>query len=217
MNTSTIIFAATTIGAAATFTQAAYVMPAMGGAQLGMMDGVAMIHTDITFDGTNIAAQVDTSHGVPMLRPLIVPDAFDPAQPWSVLTDKAYNFQHAWNPGGFISLPAGTGIWIERIFQDAQLESYKRPPASPQYTPLFAFDGDRWQWSGAMTHNVYAVLNPTKTEYEAQYKVYIGDATTGDPIPGYGGATVTWTWTAVVPEPTTLGLLVSLACLRRRQ
>lgn len=45
-----------------------------------------------------------------------------------------------------------------------------------------------------MTHNVYAVLNPTKTDYAANYKVYIGDASTGDPLSAYGSATVTWSW-----------------------
>jgi hypothetical protein len=217
MKSPTIVLSAAMVGVCAALAQAAYVMPAMGGAQFGMMQGAAMIHTDITFDGTNVGAHVDTSHGVPMLRPLVAPDEFDPAQPWAVLSGKAYNFQHAWNPSGFITLPANTGIWIERVSQDPELQSYKRPPATPQYGPVFSFDGDRWQWSGAMTHNVYAVQNPTKISYEAQYKVYIGDATTGQPLPAYGSALVTWTWSAVVPEPKALFLMTGLGIVFRRR
>jgi hypothetical protein len=196
--------------------RAAYVVPMIGGGQVGMA-GAPMIHTDIGFDGTTLTATLDTSHGVPALRPLTPPDAFDPAQPWSVLAGKAYNFQCAWNPAGFITLPAGAGIWVERVSQDAGIEVYLRPPAAPAYAPVFQDDGDRWQWSGAMTHNVFAVEEPSKTDYAATYNVYIGDASTGSPLAGYGHASVTWTWTAtVVPEPAALTPLPLFAVRRRR-
>lgn len=173
-----------------------------------MMDGAAMLHADIGFDGTNLSLTLDTSHGTPELRPLTPPDAFDPAQPWAVLTDKAYNFQWAWNPVGVITLPSGSGIWVERLHHDAGLEAYLRPPAAPSYAPVFETDGDRWKWSGAMTHNVYAVLNPTQSLYAAEYRVYLGDEATGDPLDGYGSVDVTWTWQATpIPEPASLALL----------
>lgn len=63
------IFACFALVVAQASTHAAYVMPMIGGGQVGMM-GAPMIHTDIGFDGTNITATQDTSHGVPMLRPL---------------------------------------------------------------------------------------------------------------------------------------------------
>lgn len=189
---------------------AAYVMPQMGGGQTGMM-GAPMKHTDVMFDGTNITLHTDDTVATPELRPLTSPDEFDSAQPWSVLIDKAYNFQHAWNPGGFITLPSGTGIWIERLASDAGLEAYLRPPAftaGAQWPEIFAADGDRWKWSGAMQHNAYAVLNPTESSYSATYLAYIGDAITGDPLPGFGSAEVTWEWTATpVPEPSSIVLL----------
>lgn len=182
---------------------------------MGMM-GAPMKHTDILFDGTNISLHVDETVATPELRPLTPPDEFDPAQPWSVLIDKAYNYQHAWNPGGFITLPSGTGIWIERLSSDAGLEAYVRPPAftsGPQWPQIFAADGDRWKWSGAMQHNAYAVLNPLQSSYAATYLVYIGDAITGEPVPGYGSAEVNWEWTATaVPEPAT-GVLAVVGLL----
>lgn len=190
--------------------RAAFVTPQMGGGQTGMM-GAPMKHTDIMFDGTNITLHTDDTVETPVLRPLIAPDEFDPAQPWSVLIDKAYNFQHAWNPGGFITLPDDTGIWIERISSDAGLEAFLRPPAyssGATWPEVFAADGERWKWSGAMQHNAYAVLNPTQSSYAATYQVYVGDAVTGEPLTGYGSANVTWNWTATpVPEPPSLMLL----------
>jgi len=190
--------------------QAAYVTPQMGGGQTGMM-GAPMKHTDIMFDGTNITLHVDDTVPTPELRPLTPPLEFDPAQPWSVLIDKAYNFQHAWNPGGFITLPSGTGIWIERLSSDMGLQAYLRPPAftsGAAWPEILAADGDRWKWSGAMQHNAYAVLDPLQSSYSATYLVYIGDAVSGVPVSGYGSAEVTWQWTATpVPEPASIMLL----------
>lgn len=212
LSTATLTLVAAALCASA---EAAYVIPTIGGGQVGMM-GAPMIHTDVSFDGTNISLMADTSHGVPVLRPLTPPDEFDPAQPWIVLQNKAYNFQHAWNPGGFITLPAGTGIWVERISQTPGLEVYQRPPAAPSYLQIFQADGERWKWSGAMTHNAYAVLNPTLSTFSATYRVYIGDATTGTPLGGYGSAEVTWNW-SVVPEPTSLALVAGATLIARRR
>jgi hypothetical protein len=188
----------------------------MGGGQVGMMSA-SMKHADVFFDGANLSVHVDDTVPMPSLRPLVPPDEFDPAQPWSVLSGKAYNFQYAWNPGGFITLPAGGAIWIERLSHDAGLEAFLRPPATPSYAPVFDSDGDRWKWSGAMTHNAYAVLNPTASLYTARYRVYIGHAATGAPMAGYGDDEVTWSWQATaVPEPAWAGLmLMVLASLPR--
>lgn len=202
----------------ASTSQAAYVTPQMGGGQIGMMDGAGMKHVDITFDGTNLSAHIDETIATPVLRPLTGSDAFDPALAWSVLTDKAYNFQYAWNPGGFISLPTDAGIWIERLSHDTGLETYARPPASPAYAPLFESDGDIWRWTGSMTHNVYAVLDPTESSYSATYRVYIGDSTTGEALTAYGSDDVTLTFTATpVPEPTSLAFAALLPLLLRRR
>ncbi len=199
--------AAAVLGIAASSVEATYVLPQMGGGQVGM-GNAPMVHADVTFDGVNLAVSLHVEpHELPMLRALTPPDAFDPTEPWAVLTDKAYNFQYAWNAGGFITLPAGSGIWIERLHHDDGLEAYLRAPAAPAWSAVFTADGDRWMWSGAMTHNVYAVLDPLSDHYQAMYRVYLGDAATGQPLPGYGSADVTWTWHAApVPEPTTLAI-----------
>ncbi|MCX5654005.1 MAG: PEP-CTERM sorting domain-containing protein [Planctomycetota bacterium] len=200
---------------------AAYVTPKIGGAQMTMLDGTPMIHADILFSNNNIDVTLDTSSGIPMLRPLVPPDEFDPALPWSVLNGKAYNYQYAWNPGGYYVLPAGTAIWIERLQQDAALEVYMRPPASDTYAPVFTADGGRFKWSGSMQHNAYAVLNPATDHYSAEYRVYIGNNdTVGNPVDGYGSDTVILTWTATpVPEPASLAMLAAGAvglAIRRR-
>lgn len=198
---------------------AVFVTPQMGGGQVSMMGGAPMKHLDITFDGTDLSVHLDDSVATPLLRPLTAPDAFDPAEPWAVLTGKDYNFQYGWNAGGLITLPAGAGIWVQRISADPGLETYARPPAlDPAYSPLFENDGDAWRWSGAMTHNVYAVLNPTQDTYSATYRVYIGDAITGEVLPGYGSDQVTLAFDAIpVPEPTSLAVLALLPVLTRRR
>jgi len=176
---------------------AEYVIPQMGGGQVGQ-GAAPMKHADITFDGTNLAVQVDDTVPTPQLRALEPPYEFDPSMPWNVLIDKAYNFQYGWNPGGFITLPTGSWIWIEQLAATPGLEVYQRPPAAPTYAPIFGTGGSpsHWRWSGAMTHNAYAVLNPTRSMYEATYRVYIGDTTTGDPWPAYAPAEVPFHWTA---------------------
>lgn len=200
---------------------AAFVTPKMGGGQVGMMVA-PMIHTDISFDGVVLGVHSDTSHGRPMLRPLVAPDEFDPAQPWSVLTGSSYNYQYAWNLSGLITLPEGAGIWIERVSHDSGLLCFKRPPAAPAYAPLFTADGERWLYAapglGSMTHNVYAMVDPSETVYSATYNVYLGDLQTGEPLAGFDRQTVTWTWSATVPEPSlalAAGLFIGMVHRRR--
>lgn len=179
-----------------------YVIPQMGGGYVAQ-GTVSMKHADITFDGTSLAVHVDETVDTPVLRPLEEPDEFDPAQPWSVLNGKAYNFQYGWNSGGFILLPSGSWIWIEQLSATPGLEVYQNPPATPAYAPIFGTSGSpwRWRWSGAMTHNVYAVANPLLDQYEASYRVYLGDNTTGEPLPDYGSADVTFYWLATPVLP----------------
>jgi hypothetical protein len=175
-------------------------VPMMGGGQTGM-SAAAMKHLDIHFDGAALHVHVDTSVATPMLRPLPDGMSFSSSAPWSLLDGKAYNFQYGWNAGGFISLPPGTGIWIEQIRTTPGLEVYSRPPANPAWTPILGTDGSspRWKWSGAMTHNAYAVLDPALTQYEAEYRVYLGDAASGDALNAYASDLVTLT---LLAEPT---------------
>lgn len=186
-----------------TATCQADVLPMMGGGQVGMA-AAPMKHIDITFDGVNLGAHVDDSIAIPLLRPLPEDETFSSTAPWSMLDEKAYNFQYGWNAGGFITLPLGAGIWIESLDVTPGLESYSRPPADPAWSPIFGTDGssNRWRWSGSMTHNVYAVLNPTESAYAAEYRVYLGDATTGEPLDGFTSDLVTLHFAA---DPILLG------------
>jgi len=176
---------------------AQFVVPQMGGGQVGLSNA-PMKHADVSFDGTAISVDVDDSVGTPMLRPLDDAFVFDPELTWSVIGEKAYNFQYGWNPGGFISLPPSGWIWVEQIEATPELEVYQRPPAQPSYERIFESDGSTWKWPGSMTHNVYAVARPQQNAFEATYRVFIGDETTGeelvdaDDLPLYGSDVVTF-------------------------
>jgi hypothetical protein len=194
------------VGLIASVAQATYVTPKIGGGQTA----ASMKHTDVglnTDDPNNpfIELTVDTTVPTPVLRPITPPAEWDPTQPWSVLGYQAYNYQWAWNPAGVIPLDPNYAICVERVHQDPAMKVYLRPPMynpsdpnTPKWPEIFTADGSRWKWTGAMQHNAYAVCGPYQTEYSATYSVYVGDATTLEPIPGYGSATVTWIWNATL-------------------
>ncbi len=173
---------------------AGYVLPQLGGGQAAW-GTVAMKHIDVSFDGVNLSAHVDGSVATPVLTPLEDPDEFDPAMPFAVLQEKAYNLQYGWNPSGFWAPPAGTAVWVKRLAGPAELEAYFVDgwPSLTPYSPILGTEGsaDIWKWGLSMTHNAYAVLNPTQSSYEVEYELYIGDAVTGAAVPGYGSALTT--------------------------
>jgi len=194
---------------------AAYVVPQIGGGQVG---SASMIMLDIKIDGTNVVVldtfgnpwAALTGADRPVLRPLTGTDAFDPAATsyYNALNGKAYNYQYGWGNELFAQgspLPAGDKIWIELISQSDGLNTYARS----SYTPIFGTGGTSniWKWNEMMqmSHNAYTVT-PGYGEWSATYNVYLGDATSGAAISGYGSDTVTLTWTSI-PEPATLGLM----------
>jgi hypothetical protein len=183
-------------------TRADGAIPQIGGGQIGMAMA-PMKHVGIMLSGNQLSVEIDTSVPIPQLRPLESPYKFDPGATWSVLRTKAYNFQYGWNQGGFISLPSAAWIWIEQWDATPGLEVYQRPPALPAYAPVFgtADSPSRWRWTGAMAHNVYAVADPTENLYEAFYRVYVGDDTTGEPLSEYASAEVVLQFSAVPKLP----------------
>lgn len=181
--------------AATACTEAAYVSPQIGGGSVGM-EGAPMKHLDVWFDefGTGaIEVTLDESVAAPRLRPLVAPDEFDPAKPESVLSGKAYNRQFGWRPVGVFQAPTGAALWIEALGTSTGLEVYQAAPEDPAFAPIFGTDGSssRWKWSTLrMTHNYYAAEDFTSGRHWAEYRVYLGDESTGEPLVGYGAAEV---------------------------
>jgi hypothetical protein len=180
------------------------VTPKIGGGAV-TITGVGLIDVDVSFDGTNLAVDVP-SDSTPLLRPLGAGYAFQSGTSWDLaLTGKAYNYQYGWNADDSLStLPSGSAVWVQLLDETAGLQTYYRP----DYTAILPSGGDIWEWNLGMQHNAYTVLAPTQSVYTADYKVYIGDATTGVPLSGYGSANATFTWNATpVPEPSAIVLL----------
>lgn len=206
---------------------AAYVTPRIGGDQR-KHDVAPMIMPEITFDGTNIAVLDEmgnpwvtlTGQARPILWPLEGTDEFEPGKPWyNALNGKAYNWQYGWSNAALDQglIPAGSKIWLEVLSQSDGLKTYDR---NNYYVPIFGTDGasNKWRWyeSMSMSHNAYTVA-PSIGEWFATYKVYIGDATTGAALAGYGSDTVTLTWTSI-PEPTTIAILgIGAVCLLHKK
>lgn len=151
---------------------------------------------------------------------------------WTVLNGKSINAQLGWMPenAGTWSVPDGSAVWIETVSVNGPgtLEVYEGgqsdtsvvlPLNSHTLDPILSV-GQPWKWfdpvvvagnstppfpasgSGLMVHNWYATDTPGL--YQAQYRVYVGDATTGVADPAYSPATVSLSW---VPEPATLAIL----------
>lgn len=218
-----VLIALAVILAAAVPMHAGYVRPKIGGAQIGHTQA-PMIMPEIFFDGAGI--RVVNADGLswpvfhwceaPVLRPLTPPDEFDPNEPWAVLTGKAYNFQYGWDSALIDDVtypfPARSAIWIELLEQSPELEVYYKDGG---YAPIFGTpdaDGDPssdiWMWDKRMRHNTYAVEDSFYGRLSGDYKVYLGDAATGEEyvdsngLPLYESASVRLRW--LRPCPYTL-------------
>ncbi len=168
------------------------------------MSDAPMKHADISLVGNALSVRLDDTVSTPLLRSLDAPDEFDPSMPWAVLSGSAHNFQYAWNAGGFWMPPSGGAVWVELLSATPGLETYyvSGPPPSTPYTPIFGTDSSpvRWKWSGAMTHNAYAVVDPQLPRYEANYRIYIGNDATGEIWAEYQPAEITFTFDAQLPS-----------------
>lgn len=148
--------------------------------------GGPMKHILIAFDNNSIGLSFES----PDEGPLTLHDYGETySGAAAVLNDSAYNAQFGWLAGGFISLPPDGSIWIETLDATPGLETYD----AFSFAPILGTDGssDRWQWSGVMTHNWYAVRD--YGFYEATYSVYIGDAV-GQPMSGFAADSITLSW-----------------------
>jgi len=113
--------------------------------------------------------------------------AFD--GPASVLSGSAHNAQFGWLANGFIALPPGSGVFVERVSSSMHLTVYEEST----FDPILGTAGspDAWQWDGSMTHNWYA--SDVHGTHAAAYKVFVGNAQ-GDPLEGWTGALVELTF-----------------------
>jgi hypothetical protein len=162
-----------------------------------------MIHIDISFDegAGKVVAHLDDSQPIPELRPLRAGLAFDPEQRFAVLNQRSYNSQYGWNIGGYFALPPGSAFWIEPLGASPGLEVYEGNDVGGSYAPIFGTGGSAplWKWLGGMVHNSYAVLNPCREKYVADYRIYLGDRLTGSRqgFTQFGDAQVRLVWNTV--------------------
>lgn len=186
-----------------------------------MWDG-GMKHVLISFDGTSLGAVVDPD--TPQLELPLAMRSFGETHtaPADVLDGMYYSSQYGFLADGFISLPAGAGIFIELQSATPGLEAYeggmRMMRENHTYAPMFGTDGSdaAWQWGGTMHHPWFAASE--LGVYEATFEVYLGDAATGDRLGGFGSSQVTLEWRAV-PAPGSAAVLgvAGLAALRRRR
>jgi hypothetical protein len=162
-----------------------------------------MIHIDVSFDETagKVVAHLDDTQPTPELRPLHAGLAFDPEQKFAVLNQRSHNSQYGWNISGYFSLPPSSAFWIEPLGVSPGLEVYEGNDVGWSYAPIFGTAGSEplWKWLGSMVHNSYAVLNPCREKYFADYRIYVGDKVTGSRsgFMQFGDAQVRLVWNAV--------------------
>lgn len=182
-----------------------------------------MKHAMIGFDGTTITAHVDDLPGEPATDPVVLvsypgDDAYTAG---GVLDGTFYSARYGWLAEGFIALPAGGAIWIEQLSATPGLNVYeggmRMMRENHTYAPLFGTEGSSsaWKWSGTMVHNWYSVDAPGT--YDASYRVYIGDETTGAALTGFGSAVVSFSFVAVPAPSAPIVALAGLAFATRRR
>jgi len=189
-------------------------MPRRGG---GLTDNndFPMVHIMVSQSGTTLSAMTGT-HLTPTLRAL--PNGYMFMGDASVLNNQAYNFQYGWSAMAGIDVPAGGHVSIKLLDKSPALNAFAGGAyggmMGGDYAPIWTNIGDTWDWSGAMSHNTYGVLNPTQNNYFATYEVYFADVN-DNAIPGYTSANITLNF---VPEPMTLSMFAfGVALLKRRR
>jgi len=178
-----------------------------------------MEHATVYWNAVTESIEVPDHHIGPLT---LVGDGAMHTPPSDVLDGKAYNNQPGFLKGVAFAPPAGTEIWVEVLALSPGLETYEGGMRSEMMVPTHTFApildavGARWQWGGSMHHPWYAAVDPG--DYAVNYRVYIGDAVTGEPLAQYGSDTTEFSFT-LAPEPSTGALLLGagLLTLRRRR
>lgn len=197
----------------------AFVLCAVSGSVSGEAPGIVgpMEHVLINYDGSSLTVGFDSNdNGEPNVLDDRGGASYTGAA--SVLSGRMINDQYGWLANGFIQLGAGEGIWIEAVSVSEGLDVYEggmRPMRENHtYEAILGTEGSSsiWRWSGLMTHNWYAA--DEAGSYEATYRVFVGDATTGADL-GIASDTVTLSFVAV-PAPAS-GVVLGLACVAARR
>ncbi|RNC80318.1 MAG: hypothetical protein ED559_00430 [Phycisphaera sp.] len=150
--------------------------------------GGAMLHILIEQDGDGLVLEYETPVSGPIELFLYPGEMYNGAA--SVLDETYYSGRYGWLANGFFNLPAGSGVFVENLGTTAGLGVYD----AFSYAPILGTDGssDIWQWSGQMTHNWYSATEPGV--YSASYRVYVGNATTQEPLAGWEPAEIMLEW-----------------------
>ncbi len=182
-----------------------------------------MKHANVSLTGTTLSVHIDEPPQTPVTMMSgfgvdYTPDKFN------VLEDVFFNAQYGWLPEGFISLPAGSNIWLKRTaatqpvgsaFDVYEGGNMTEGMAAWTMNPIYTHDGFIWRWDGMMQHDYYTA--DRVGQYSMSFEVYVGDSA-GVPVAGYTSGSATLQFTAA-PEPTgcVLALLgVGLLAARRR-
>ena len=149
--------------------------------------GGSMKHIRISVVGQSIQYTIDGDPNE-RLELLNYGEAYD--APADVLDDSAYNSRYGWTADGVINIPPDASIFIQMLNQTPGLESYEKMT----FKPIFGMDGssDIWAWDGTMSHNWMAAR--TLGDFDATYRIYVGDTATQQPLAGWQSADVTLSW-----------------------
>ncbi|GAB5497600.1 MAG: hypothetical protein Phyf2KO_26800 [Phycisphaerales bacterium] len=150
--------------------------------------GGAMLHILIEQDGDGLVLEYETPVSGPIELFQYPGEMYNGAA--SVLDETYYSGRYGWLANGFFNLPAGSGVFVENLGTTAGLSVYD----AFSYAPILGTDGssDIWEWSGQMTHNWYSAIDPGV--YSAMYRVYVGNATTQEPLAGWEPAEIMLEW-----------------------
>ena len=147
--------------------------------------GGSMLHLLVSQNGQALDLDYETPVSGPVELFLYEGETYTGAA--SVLTGTYYTARFGWLADGFFDLPAGSGVFVENLETSEGLSVYD----AFSFAPILGTGGssDVWQWGGMMTHNWYSADGPGV--YSATYRVYLGNATTQEPIAGWEDVEIT--------------------------
>ncbi len=150
--------------------------------------GGTMLHLLVSQNGQALEFQFETPVTEPVELLFHEGDVY--SGPASVLTGTHYSGRFGWLADGFFDLPAGSGVFVENLGTSPGLSVYD----AFSFAPILGTSGSSniWQWGGMMTHNWYSATGPGV--YSAAYRVYVGNASTREPIAGWTPVELTLEW-----------------------